>query len=124
MSYYSDQRAITAVAVGDQSARQYHFVTLTAEKQFNMATSGKDVIGVLQNKPLAGEHGQICVDGISKVVAGGAISANALVTTNTSGRATAVASGGWAVGRALTSAGADGQIISVLVFTQAVFVGN
>jgi hypothetical protein len=71
---------------------------------------------VLQNKPKSGEPATVFDGGISKVVAGGAITAGDIITTNGSGRAAVVTSGQMAGGRALTAAGADGEFIDAKLF--------
>ena len=105
-------------AAADLSGKRYHFMRQSAEGSCNMGSlaTNSALIGVLQNKPESGENATIAYSGKSKVTAGAAVTAGAMVTTNGSGRAVAVASGGMAGGRALQAAGADGEIISVLLF--------
>lgn len=74
------------------------------------------LLGVMQNNPKVGEAMAIAFQGPSKVVAGAALTANALITSNASGRAAAVTSGDMVAGRVLEASGADGDVISVLLF--------
>ena len=74
------------------------------------------LLGVMQNNPGRGEAMTIAYAGPSKVVAGGALTVNALITSNASGRAAAVTSGDLVAGRVLEAAGADGDVISCLLF--------
>lgn len=74
------------------------------------------ILGVMQNNPRINGAASIKAAGPSKVVAGGALTAGVIFTTNASGRAAAVTSGGIAIGRILETAGADGDIVSALLF--------
>lgn len=87
-----------------------------------VATSST-LLGVLQNAPKVNEAMAIAYSGPSKVVAGGALSAGVIFTTNGSGRAAAVASGQVAIGRTLEAAGADGDIVSCMLFPPVRWAG-
>ena len=80
------------------------------------AATSSTILGVLQNGPKVGEAMTIAYSGLSKLVAGGALSANGIVTTNGSGRAAAVTSGDMAIGRVLEAAGANGDVVTALLF--------
>lgn len=108
----------TAVAAQNLLAKQYHIVWFSAAQVIQQASLGTNsaLAGVIQSVTDSGQNGTVGYGGISKVVAGGSVTANVLITTNGSGRATAAASGDMAIGRALTAAGADGEVISALLF--------
>lgn len=114
----SDPMGITLEAAVDLSAKQYHFVRFSGANLTNQASEAVNsgLAGILLNKPQAGEFASIQYAGKTKITAGGAITANDIVTTNGSGRAATVASGQMAAGRALQTAGADGDVIPVLLF--------
>ena len=99
-------------------ATRYIFVEAVGARQAVMASrpTSTCLLGVMQNDPAVGEAMTIAYAGPSKVVAGGALTANALITTNTSGRAAAVTSGDMVAGRVLEAAGADGDVVSALLF--------
>lgn len=99
-------------------ATKYIFVMATAALQANMATNATSstLLGVLQNDPAVGEGMSIAAVGLSKVVAGGALTANWVITTNASGRAARVQSGDIAAGRVLEAAGADGDVVTAQLF--------
>ena len=96
------------------------FVEATAANRANrvsIAPTSISVLGVMQNDPGIDEAMVIAYAGRSKVVAGGAITVNAIITPQSgTGRAVAVTSGDMAAGRALEAAGADGDVISALLF--------
>lgn len=114
------RQTLTLKANGDLSAKQWHIMRLSAAgvvDQASNAAAGFNVgaIGVLENKPAAANRSAtLVVGGVSKVVAGGAINTNVLLTTNGSGRAAAATSGQLVIGRALEAAAADGDVISYL----------
>jgi hypothetical protein len=99
---------------------RYVFVEATAARQANRVVTAPTttaLLGVMQNDPGIGEAMTIAYAGFSKVVAGAAISANAIITTQSgTGRAATVTSGDMAAGRALEAAGANGDVISAILF--------
>jgi hypothetical protein len=119
MSHFGNQDTITFTASGDLSGKQFHIMRANGEGTCAQASLSTDlaIIGVLQNKPQNAERATIAVEGVSKVVAGGALTANALITSNSSGRAAAVSSGSsdLVIGRVLEAAGADGEIVPALL---------
>ncbi len=125
MAEFQDVEALTAEAAADLSGKRYHIMRLSDRLKTNQASDagGSSVFGVLQNKPQSGEAATLAYAGVSKVVAGGAVSVNTIITTNGSGRAAAVASGQMAIGRALEAAGADGDQISALLFPPVRWAG-
>lgn len=122
MAYEEGLRCITLEAGADLSTKQYLFMVQATDGQVDPAgTQGIDVTGVLQNKPdAAGKAATIAIEGISKVVAGGAINPGALVMTSNAGKALTAASTALAVGRHVGKvAAADGDIIPVLLIKGA-----
>jgi hypothetical protein len=112
-----DLQTLTLEAAADLRLFQYMAVRVSAANKCNVASDigASTVIGVLQNKPNTGEFATVAVFGKSKMVAGGAITAGNLITLNSSGRAAAVASGGWTIGRALETSANDGEVITALI---------
>mgnify|MGYP001591217794 FL=1 len=111
----------TTSAYDTLGATKYVFVAaITADGAYSarLATDSNSstLLGVLQNGPAVGEAMSIACAGVSKVVAGAAIAANAIITTNGSGRAVTVTSGDMAAGRALEAADADGDVITAMLF--------
>jgi hypothetical protein len=99
-------------------ATKYIFVQATGARTAMQAINPTStaLLGVMQNNPGLGEAMSIAYAGPSKVVAGGVLSVNALITSNASGRAAAVTSGDLVAGRVLEAAGADGDVVSALLF--------
>lgn len=114
-------QSITMSAGADLSAKQYILMRFAGANTVNQASHAAAahalaVVGVLQNKPTAGQAAQVAVFGMSKVVAGGAITAGRALATNGSGKAAHAASGDICFGRAMIAAGADGDIITAMIF--------
>ena len=103
------------------SATKYIFVQglTTAARQAIQATAptSSTLLGVMQNNPARGEAMSIARSGLSKVVAGGALTANWIITSNSSGRAARVTSGDFAAGMVLEAAVSDGDVVTALLFT-------
>ena len=101
-------------------ALRYVFVEATAAGRANRVVTAPNttaLLGVMQNDPGIDEAMSIAYAGRSKVVAGGVIAANAIITTQSgTGRAAVASSGDLAAGRALEAAGANGDVISALLF--------
>ena len=84
----------TLKAAADLSAKQYHIVKLASATTVNVCSAITDVpIGVLLNKPESGEVAEICIMGVSKIVADGTIAAGNLLGTSADGQADAIAAG-------------------------------
>lgn len=104
----------TLPAAADLSANQYFIVKVDSSGSAALAGDGEPAIGVLQNEPdAAGKAASIRFAGISKVVAGAAVSAGAQVAPNASGKAVTAATGKNILGIALAAASGDGVIIPV-----------
>lgn len=107
-----------AIAAADLSLKQYHFMRLvgTTERSVNQASfdTSTELLGVLVNKPKADEFASVKQIGETFIVAGAAINANALLTTNSSGRAVTAGSGDMVGARAVIAAGGDGDKIRVM----------
>ena len=75
------------LAENDLSGKQYYFVEITGNNQVDVCDgAGEKAIGILQNKPIAGQACEITVIGVSKVLAGtGDLAANDLVGTSATG---------------------------------------
>ncbi len=110
----------TLEAAGDLSDYRYHFMK-NSSGQVTVASAVTDpCVGVLQDKPAAqGRAAELVICGETKLVAGDAINALALITTDTSGHAVTCTPGQdtttYILGRALEAAGAAGDIIRCAV---------
>ena len=118
MAIESTQTCISFTAEVDLSSWQYKPVKIgSANMTVDKADADNDpTIGILQNKPVAGQPAEVCVAGISKAIAGAALSTpGALVECEvTTGGMIAAASGGFAIGRVVQTA-ADTEVCSILV---------
>lgn len=84
---------ITKISTADQSTTGQYLIQkmdgTTAEKVVVAAAATDKLLGVLQNKPKAGEPALVRVLGTSKVVAGGAVAQGDFVTSDGAGKAIA-----------------------------------
>ncbi len=83
-------------AATDLSANQYCFVKLGAnEGEVTLCdTLGEFAVGVLQNKPKAGQQAAVRLLGTSKVVANAAITRGAFITAAATGKAVGTTTAG------------------------------
>lgn len=111
-----------ARAAADLRSFQYRIVRFSAADGVNVASNDVSAdafeipSGVLQNNPNSGQACSIAYMGHSKVVAGAAIAARELITTNGSGKAVEATSGDIVIGRAIEAAGAENDVIGVMLF--------
>jgi hypothetical protein len=115
VSYEQPGFKISLLASADLSTHQYKFVDVNSSGQLALASNGGRAIGVLQNKPTSGQVGELTHDGISKVVAGAAVTAGNEIMSDASGRAILGVSTNQGLGVALESAGGAGVLIAVLL---------
>lgn len=114
---------ITLLAAADFAAQQYRAVVVDSTGKAAIAGVGARAVGVLQDNVPSGEAASVRVMGVTKMVAGAAVAAGGIVSTDSTGRAVVSATTGHAqVGIALTAAAAAGEVISVLLGSGA--VGN
>lgn len=107
---------ISAIAAADLSAGQYRGVKVTAAQSVNFVAGSTDKsIGILQNKPTSGQMATVMVDGVTKAEAGAAIAAGAVVMFNASGKVITATATNQGIGVALTAAGADQDLITVVL---------
>lgn len=108
----------TFKAGADLSAKQYYAVKYSAADTVILtAAAGTEVnaIGILQNKPADTQAATVMVAGVSKAIAGAAITVGTLVMADNGGKVIAATTGTKALGLALVAATADGDVISVLI---------
>lgn len=118
MSYNEAQTLITLPAGADLSASAGLFVKLSNASgvaRVVVAANAEDAIGVVvEGGKAAGEPSTIAIGGVTKVVAGGNITAGGLVSSSAAAKAEAAATSDYILGYALESAVAN-DVISVLL---------
>lgn len=98
-------------ASADLSSKQFYFVKMSGAGTVDVTSAITDkTIGVLQNTPKSGQAAEVCVFGITKVVADGILAAGNLIGTSNDGQADAITAGTdttvYVVGQALETAAA------------------
>lgn len=105
---------VTLEAGADLSAKQFFFVSVSADGQIDPTGDGAIADGVLLNAPAAaGRAAEVAIGGIVKVECGGTVTRGGPVASDASGNAVDAASGDVILGTALET-GADGSVISIL----------
>ena len=104
-----------ATAGADLSSSQYLAVQVATDGDIEVAATDGAAIGILQNEPTEGQAAAIRVAGVSKAVAGAAIGALDPVAAGTGGKIETASGGQLMLGVALTAAGADNDVITILI---------
>lgn len=79
---------------GDLSAKQYHFVKLSADNTVVICSGATDIpIGVLQNAPTANQGAEVCIVGITKVSSDASLTYGNRIGTSADGQADAKTAG-------------------------------
>ena len=115
MAYHVDDFELgTLVAGADLTADQYKLVKVDGTGKLVLTVAGNEHAGVLDCPGNLDESVRIRVSGVAKAVAGAAIATGASVESDALGKLRTFTVGPL-VGIALEVAGADGDIISVLL---------
>lgn len=110
-------RSISLPAAADLSAKQFHFVKVDSSGNAAATAAVTDnPVGVLQNNPdTAGYECTVAIDGVSKVEAGGSITAGDLITIAAAGTAVTATEGTNNIYGIALSDAASGEVASVLL---------
>src|SRR4051812_24809023 len=99
MAYDNNLATISVPASADLSALQYRAMTINSSGQIAATGAGVRSDGILQDKPgAAGRPGCLAISGVSKAVAGAAITNGALLMATTNGKLIAATSTNAVVG--------------------------
>ncbi len=116
MAISENKTCITLVAAADLSAKQYYFVSVDTDGKAALTGDDGNPIGVLQNKPAAGEAATICVAGVTPVYVGteSGLGAGYNVGCDANSAAKVSDTGSYRLGVSLEDPTSDGDIISLL----------
>jgi len=116
MAFSENQTCITLEAAADLSAKQYYFVSVDTNGKAALTGDDGNPIGVLQNKPEAGQAATICIDGVTKVYVGteSGLGAGYNVGCDSNSAAKVSDTGSYRLGVTLEDPTADGDIVSIL----------
>lgn len=103
-------------AAADLSAKQFMCVKVTADFKINISTvAGESVLGVLQDKPVAGQPGNVMGIGVTKLKAGvGGLAANATWMSAADGTGIACTAAKVGMGKVLKAA-SEGELAVVTI---------
>lgn len=121
-NYYNPVSALLGVG----GSAQFLVVSLQAARILQISPS-KAVVpyGILQNTPMAGEAADVGIAGISKAVAGAAITFGQELTAGTGGTLGQLipwVTAGYKVGMAIEGAAAQGVVFSVLLYSPGILL--
>ena len=116
MAFSENQTCITLEAAADLSGKQYYFVAVDTNGKAALTGDDGNPIGVLQNKPTAGQAATICIDGVTKVYVGteSGLGAGYNVGCDSNSAAKVSDTGSYRLGVTLEDPTADGDIVSIL----------
>lgn len=119
MAIEEQLRSISREASADLSALQYFLMTIDSSGQVAATADGAAADGVLQDKPdAAGQAGTLGISGVTKVVAGAAVTAGDDIASDSTGRGILATTGDVIAGKALSDASGAGFIFSMLLSQQ------
>lgn len=98
MAIEIDNFTFTLPAAADLTTKQFFIVKVDSNGKAALASTGQYAIGVVQNKPNTDEAASIRNSGVTKIVAGGAITAGDLVKSDSNGKAAVAVLGTAAAG--------------------------
>jgi hypothetical protein len=110
MAYQMEGKDFSLEAAADLSAHQYKFVIVDATGKAALAGDNGNAIGILQNKPTAGQSAAIKYEGLSKFVGAAALAAGVKIGANATGQGKTAVAGSHVVGTVVVDPGAAGQI--------------
>lgn len=103
-------------AGADLTGKRYYLVKVNSDREVVLAGDGEDAIGVLHSEGIEGAMVQVCIGGVSKVVAGGELATiGTELASDTNGKATAAASTDQILGVQLSAAGAANELVELLL---------
>lgn len=102
------------VAAADLSTHQFKFVRVTADFTVNLnSVNNGQCLGILQDKPKAGEPANVMIDGVSKVKLAGTVAFGGLISSTAAGLGQAATGVNTVVQAMALEAGVVNDIIAV-----------
>lgn len=107
------------VAAEDLSEKRWFAGVIDSNGEIAVATTaGGRIDGVILDNSPAGVSTSLCLQGVERVVAGGTVAIGDALAVDSSGNFVAAATNDVVVGKAL-AAGADGEVITAIVYGAA-----
>lgn len=107
-------------ASADLSGKQFYFVKMSGANTVTVCAAATDIpVGVLQNKPTAGQAAEVMSIGVSKVSSDAALSRGNLIGPSADGQADAKTPGTdtteYIVGQVIGASGAAGGLATAMI---------
>ena len=104
-----------AASFSSPTDKQYTFVNLNSDGEVETSSEGGYAVGVMQEKPGAGEPGQVCGPGsVSQIQCGGDFDPGDDIASDSDGKAVQAVSSGDAILGVAVEAGESGIISTIL----------
>jgi hypothetical protein len=113
MSTQAGEKCITVEANADLSTKQYYIAKITTGGKAALCGDGELGVGIIQNKPAAGEAAVLAISGKVKAVAGGSVTVGGPVASDSNGKIVNAATGDYVLGTALQAA-SSGDIFEII----------
>jgi predicted RecA/RadA family phage recombinase len=117
MAFSESMTTISLTAASDLSSKQFYFVAVDTDGKAALTGDDGNPIGVLQNKPEAGQAAEICIAGVTKLYIGteSGLGAGYNVGCDSNSAGKVSDTGSFRMGVALEDPTADGDIVSILL---------
>ena len=116
MAYEIPVLVVAFEAAADLSAKQFRVMKMATGGKVDVFSGATDVpVGILQNKPTAGQTAEVMVYGVSKVDSDAALAVGDILAGQTDGQAEVADSGDFPIGVCVLASGAAGELASVLL---------
>jgi hypothetical protein len=117
MAFSENLQTITLTAASDLISKQFYFVAVDTDGKAALTGDDGNPIGVLQNKPEAGEAATIAIAGVTKLYIGteSGLGAGYNVGCDSNSAGKVSDTGSFRMGVALEDPTSDGDIVSVLL---------
>lgn len=104
-------------ANADLSAKQYYAVKMIAGPKVDVSADTDPAIGILQNKPTAGQTAEVLVFGVSKVNSDVALAVGNLIASAADGQLKVAVATNYTLGQVVIASGAAGELASAIIGT-------
>lgn len=116
MAYEIPVLIVAFEAAADLSAKQYRVMKMATGGKVDVFSGATDVpVGILQNKPTAGQTAEVMLLGISKVDSDAALAVGDILAGQTDGQLEVVDAGDYPVGLCVEASGAAGEYASAMI---------
>lgn len=116
MAYELPLFTVSFEAAADLSAKQFRAVKMATGGKVDIVNGATDKpIGILQNKPTAGQTAEVMLIGISKISSDAALAVGELISSQTDGQLEVADAGDYTIGHVVKASGNADEIASAFI---------